>query len=81
MAKTLFELLESLPDDDVLAVSGGDAMLQNPVVESTEDLKPGGVFVARPLGEQGTARAISSRPRSCSSMVVSGWPNTESGCA
>lgn len=47
MAKTLFELLESLPDDDVLAVSGGDAMLQNPVVESTEDLKPGGVFVAR----------------------------------
>lgn len=46
MAKTLFELLEALPDEDVLAASG-DAMLNAPVVESTDDLQPGGVFVAR----------------------------------
>ena len=38
MAKTLFELLEALPDEDVLDVRGGDAMLQNPVVEATDDL-------------------------------------------
>lgn len=47
MAKTLFELLEALPDEDVLDLIGGDAMLQQPVVEATDDLKPGGVFVAR----------------------------------
>lgn len=47
MAKTLFELLEALPDEDVIDLAGGDTMLQNPVVESTEDLKTGGIFVAR----------------------------------
>lgn len=46
MAKTLFELLEAVPDDDVLAVTG-DAMISAPVVESTDDVQPGGVFVAR----------------------------------
>lgn len=46
MAKTLFELLEVLPDDDVISVSR-DAMVPAPVVESTDDLQPGGVFVAR----------------------------------
>jgi UDP-N-acetylmuramoyl-L-alanyl-D-glutamate--2,6-diaminopimelate ligase len=46
MAKTLFELLEALPDDDVLAVTG-DAMISAPVAESTDDVQSGGVFVAR----------------------------------
>lgn len=46
MAKTLFELLEALPDDDIVSVSR-DTMINAPVVESTDDLKPGGVFVAR----------------------------------
>ncbi len=46
MAKTLFELLEALPDEDVLAVTS-DAMISAPVTESTDDLKRGGVFVAR----------------------------------
>jgi UDP-N-acetylmuramoyl-L-alanyl-D-glutamate--2,6-diaminopimelate ligase len=46
MAKTLFELLEAVPDEDVLAVTG-DAMVSAPVVESTDDVQQGGVFVAR----------------------------------
>lgn len=46
MAKTLFELLEALSDDEVLSVTR-DTMINAPVVESTDDLKPGGVFVAR----------------------------------
>ena len=46
MAKTLFELLEALSDEEVLAVTG-DTMINAPVVESTDDLQMGGVFVAR----------------------------------
>jgi UDP-N-acetylmuramoyl-L-alanyl-D-glutamate--2,6-diaminopimelate ligase len=46
MAKTLFELLEALPDADVIAVTG-DAMLPAPVVESTDDVTEGSLFVAR----------------------------------
>src|SRR5690606_11547432 len=46
MAKTLFELIEAIPDEDVLAATG-DAMINGPVVEATDDVKPGGVFVAR----------------------------------
>ena len=46
MAKTLFELLEALSDDEVLSVTG-DTMINAPVVESTDDLQQGGVFVAR----------------------------------
>lgn len=46
MAKTLFELIEALPDADVLSVTG-DTMISAPVAESTDDLQPGGVFVAR----------------------------------
>lgn len=46
MAKTLFELLEALPDEDVIGVTG-DAMLPAPVVESTDDVTEGSVFVAR----------------------------------
>lgn len=46
MAKTLFELIEAIPDEDVLAATG-DAMIHGPVVESTDDVRPGGVFVAR----------------------------------
>ncbi len=46
MTKTLLELLEAIPDDDVLSVTG-DTMLHAPVAESTDDLQPHGVFVAR----------------------------------
>lgn len=47
MAKTLFELLENIPDDDVISVSGGDTLIDAPVVESTDDVQLRGVFVAR----------------------------------
>jgi UDP-N-acetylmuramoyl-L-alanyl-D-glutamate--2,6-diaminopimelate ligase len=46
MAKTIFELLDALPDADVIAVTG-DGMIAAPVTESTDDLQPGGAFVAR----------------------------------
>lgn len=46
MTKTLFELLEAIPDDDVLSVTG-DTMIHAPVAESTDDVQPHGVFVAR----------------------------------
>lgn len=46
MTKTLFELLEAIPDEDVISVSG-DTMIHAPVVESTDDLEEHGVFVAR----------------------------------
>ncbi|MBC8098626.1 MAG: UDP-N-acetylmuramoyl-L-alanyl-D-glutamate--2,6-diaminopimelate ligase [Armatimonadetes bacterium] len=46
MTKTLFELLEALPDEAVLSVSK-DAMLHAPVVESADEVEFGGVFVAR----------------------------------
>ncbi|MBK9125165.1 MAG: UDP-N-acetylmuramoyl-L-alanyl-D-glutamate--2,6-diaminopimelate ligase [Chloroflexi bacterium] len=46
MPKTLFELLEALPDEDVIAVTA-DALIHAPVVESTDEVQPHGVFVAR----------------------------------
>jgi UDP-N-acetylmuramoyl-L-alanyl-D-glutamate--2,6-diaminopimelate ligase len=46
MPKTLFELLEVLPDEDVLSVTG-DALIHAPVVESADEVAPGGIFAAR----------------------------------
>lgn len=46
MAKTLFELLEALPDEEVISVSG-DTIIPAPVVESTDDVQQGSLFVAR----------------------------------
>ncbi len=44
--KTLFELLEALPDADILRATG-DALIMGPVSESADDVQPGGLFVAR----------------------------------
>jgi len=46
MAKTLFELLEHIPDDAVISVTG-DTIVDAPIVESTDDVQEHGVFVAR----------------------------------
>ncbi|NOG48125.1 MAG: hypothetical protein HND48_00725 [Chloroflexi bacterium] len=46
MPKTLFELLEALPDADVIATTA-DALIHAPVVESADEVQPYGVFVAR----------------------------------
>ncbi|HEX2621976.1 MAG TPA: UDP-N-acetylmuramoyl-L-alanyl-D-glutamate--2,6-diaminopimelate ligase [Phototrophicaceae bacterium] len=73
MTKTLFELLEAIPDDEVVGVSG-DAMVHAPVVESADQVERGGVFVARPgrsvdghsfiakAIENGAGSVIGSRP-------------------
>jgi UDP-N-acetylmuramoyl-L-alanyl-D-glutamate--2,6-diaminopimelate ligase len=48
MAKRFLELLEALPDGMVIGVVGDGAIeITAPVVESTQDLEAGGVFVAR----------------------------------
>jgi len=46
MTKALFDLLNALAPDTVLAVSG-DAQITAPVSESADDVQRGGVFVAR----------------------------------
>ncbi len=61
MPKTLFELLEALPDADVIATTA-DALIHAPVVESADEVQPYGVFVARKGrtvdGHQFIAKAI-----------------------
>lgn len=48
MSKTLQELLASLPADQILSTSGDlTTPATVPVVESSRDIRPGGVFVAR----------------------------------
>lgn len=48
MTKTLASLLTALPSGDLLALHGdGEVRISAPVVESTQALQPGGVFVAR----------------------------------
>jgi UDP-N-acetylmuramoyl-L-alanyl-D-glutamate--2,6-diaminopimelate ligase len=71
--KTLFELLASLPDEDVLSVSG-DAILHAPVVEDANNIQRDGLFVARAgrtvdghdfiaqAVEYGAAAVIGSKP-------------------
>lgn len=46
MVKTFTHLLVSLPENDLLRVSG-DTEISAPVVEADADILPGGVFVAR----------------------------------
>jgi UDP-N-acetylmuramoyl-L-alanyl-D-glutamate--2,6-diaminopimelate ligase len=48
MVKTLADLLDALPDEQVIAVHGEpDVTVSAPVVESDHEMQPGGVFVAR----------------------------------
>lgn len=47
MPKSLSNLLKSLPESEILSVSG-DTTISAPVEESAADVQPGGVFVARP---------------------------------
>lgn len=46
MPKTLFELLEVIPDEQVIAASG-DAIITAPIVEAVDAVQAGGIFVAR----------------------------------
>ncbi len=45
-AKTVFELLEAIPDTDVLSVTA-DALVDAPVVEDSREVQQHGLFVAR----------------------------------
>jgi UDP-N-acetylmuramyl pentapeptide synthase len=48
VSKTLALLLSALPSGDVIAAYGDSKVaITAPVVESTHDAQPGGVFVAR----------------------------------
>ena len=51
MPKTLHELIATIPPDQILATSGDLATpVTAPVVESSREIQPGGVFVARAGG-------------------------------
>ena len=48
MPKILADLLDALPDEQIVRVQGAtDIRISAPVVESDRDVTPGGVFVAR----------------------------------
>ncbi len=48
MPKTLDSLLAAIPADHIVAISGDDSTeISAPVVESSQDVRPGGLFVAR----------------------------------
>ena len=48
MAKTLADLLATIPNNQILAIQGDrDILISAPVVESSLDVEQGGVFVAR----------------------------------